>query len=395
MQQVAKMAGGAVASLRSAVFPLWSLYKPGRQVKLPAMTDIIIIGGGIAGVSAAATLSAHAQVTLLEGEAQLGYHASGRSAAVFLADYGNDVVRALNHASKDHHLHANDGVLSPRGMMLVARPFERDGFLREVSSVGMQEISKDEARAITPILHPENTAFIAYREDFFDLDADRLLQNYRKTALRNGAEILTNSPVGEITKTATGWRVKAGEAVYDASVLVNAAGAWVDEIAKMAGIPPLGFRALRRSMARLPAPGGHNVSGWPFLISVFERWYAKPDAGSWIVSPAEEGAMHPHDAWADDMVLAEGLARYEEMVTEPVTRLQTSWAGLRSFAPDQTLVLGADRNEPGFYWLGGQGGYGFQSAPAASTLIADLVLGRKPELPEDIVQALSPHRFSM
>lgn len=358
------------------------------------MADILIIGGGIAGLSAAATLAAHADVTLLEAEDQLGYHASGRSAAVFLEDYGNNVVRALNHASIDHHRHANGGVLSPRGMLLVARPFERDRFLREANSFGMAEISKDEAQGIIPILHPENTGFIAHREAFFDLDANCLLQNYRKTALQNGAKILTGSRVSKITKTAAGWQVAAGEVAHDATILINAAGAWVDEIAQMAGIPPLGFQTMRRSMARLPAPGGHDVSGWPFLISVGERWYAKPDAGSWIVSPAEEDPVQPMDAWPDDMVLAEGLDRYEEMVSEPVTRVETSWAGLRTFAPDQTLVLGADVNSHSFFWLGGQGGYGFQTAPAASRLIADLVLGRPAEMSTDIEKALSPHRFS-
>lgn len=359
------------------------------------MTDIIIIGGGIAGLSAAARLSPYASVTLLEAEPDLGYHASGRSAAMFLADYGNPVVRALNYASQDHHDNANGGVLSKRGMMLVARPSEQDDFIAEAADFGMSEITMNEARAFIPILHPVNAAFAAYRPDVFDLDADRLLQNFTAEARRNGAKILTKCPVSTITKTPEGWEVIAGNTDHKAAVLINAAGAWVDNIAKLAGVSPLGFRPYRRSMARLPAPGGHDVSTWPFMDGVNERWYAKPDAGSWIVSPSEEHLVEPHDAWADDMVLAEGLERYSEMVTESVTRLQSSWAGLRTFSPDRTLVIGADAANPDFYWLAGQGGYGFQTAPAASELIAAIVLGRQAKLPDEIVQALSPKRFSI
>ena len=147
-------------------------------------------------------------------------------------------------------------------------------------------------------------------------------------------------------------------------------------------------------MARLPAPGGHDLSGWPMVVGGNEDWYCKPDAGALIVSPADEDLVEPHDAWADDMVLAEGLARYEEYVTEPVTRLLASWAGLRTFAPDRVPVIGADPHDPTFFWIAGQGGYGFQSCPAVCQLVADLVAGRASELPADIVGRLSPGRFA-
>lgn len=146
-------------------------------------------------------------------------------------------------------------------------------------------------------------------------------------------------------------------------------------------------------MARIPAPGGRDVTHWPMVIGGNEDWYCKPDAGALIVSPAEEDPMPPHDAWADDMVLAEGLARYEEAVTEPVTRLIANWAGLRSFAPDRAPVIGFAPQDAGFFWLAGQGGYGFQSAPGASDLVADLIAGRAPRLAPATVAALSPARF--
>ena len=358
-------------------------------------TDILIIGGGIAGLSAAATLAPHSSVTLLEAEDALGYHASGRSAAMFLKDYGNDVVRALNYASAAHHETMDGGMLSKRGMMLVARADQRDDFVAEFATFGMDEINLDEALAHIPILNPETCAFAAYRSDADDLDADRLLQTYTATARRAGATIQTKSPVTKIKKSDGMWHVTAGEQVHISPLLINASGAWVDEIATLAGISPLGFQPFRRSMAQVPAPGGHDVSNWPFLDGVNESWYAKPDAGKWIISPSEEDPVDAHDAWADDMVLAEGLARYAEMVTEPVTRLETSWAGLRTFAPDRTLVIGRDKNDPTFFWLGGQGGYGFQTAPAASRLVADLIMGITPELDADIVRALAPVRFSI
>ena len=357
-------------------------------------TDILIIGGGIAGLSAAATLAPHATVTLLETEDSLGYHASGRSAAMFLKDYGNDVVRALNYASADHHKTANGGVLSPRGMMLLAHANERDDFVTEFTAFGMTEISLQDAQTKLPILNTDTCAFAAYRPDAHDLDADRLLQNYTADARRGGAKILTKSPVTSITKTPTGWDVQAGDQTHSAALIINAAGAWVDQIATLAGIKPLGFQPYRRSMAVIPAPGGHDTRDWPFIDGVNESWYAKPDAGKLIVSPSEEEPVDAHDAWADDMVLAEGLARYEAMVTEPVTRLESSWAGLRTFAPDRTLVIGHDSDDPSFFWLGGQGGYGFQTAPAASRLVADLITGKQPELDPEIIAKLSPNRFA-
>lgn len=356
-------------------------------------TDILIIGGGIAGLSAAATLSPHANVILLETEDALGYHASGRSAAMFLKDYGNDVVRALNYASAEHHKVTDGGMLSKRGMMLVARPDQYDDFKAEHAAFGMQEISMEEAFNHVPILNAKTCAFAAYRPDAYDLDADRLLQTFTADARRAEASIRTKSCVTKIAKIDGAWHVTAGDQTYITPLLINAAGAWVDEIAALAGVNRMGFQPYRRSMARVPAPGGHDVGSWPFIDGVNESWYAKPDAGKWIISPSDEDPVEPHDAWADDMVLAEGLARYEEMVTEPVTRLETSWAGLRTFAPDRALVIGRDTVDPSFFWLAGQGGYGFQTAPAASRLTADLLLGRTPELDAKTVAALSPARF--
>src|SRR3990167_9230458 len=312
--------------------------------------EFLIIGGGIAGVSAAARLAPHGRVIVLEAEANLAHHASGRSAALYEPRYGLPAVVELSLASGDYFRSIKD-MLTPRGLMILGRADQADAFAHDIATMHLDRISMDEARAIVPILNPA------------------------------------------IAKDGAGWRVTTATGSYTAATLINAAGAWVDEVAALAGIKPLGFQPNRRSMARIPAPGGHDVSGWPMMFGCGETWYAKPDAGALIVSPAEEHPMAPHDAWAEDMVLAEGLSRYEEMVTEPVTRLISNWAGLRTFSPDRVLVIGRDARDPSFFWLAGQGGYGFQSAPGASQLAADLLTGTAPALSADLIAALSPARF--
>lgn len=355
------------------------------------MNDFLIIGGGIAGISAAARMSHLGRVTVLEAEDNLAHHASGRSAALYEPFYGLKPVVDLSMASGDF-FRAEENILSPRGLMILARAHEHEALKEEATSFELPEISLDEARAMVPVIN-DTITHAAFGSHAWDIDTDLLMQNFAREARGNGAEIVTKARVTAIAKTAGGWAVTTTAGTYEGRVLVNAGGAWVDQIAQMAGVQPLGFTPYRRSMARIPAPGGHDVSGWPMMFGVGELWYAKPDAGALIVSPAEEDPAEPHDAWADDMVLAEGLARYEEFVTEPVTRLISNWAGLRTFAPDRVLVIGPDKRDPSFFWLAGQGGYGFQTSPAASLLAADLIGGRSPHLGADLAAALSPARF--
>ncbi len=355
-------------------------------------TDFLIIGGGIAGVSAAARLSHLGKVVLLEAEDHLAYHTSGRSAALYEPNYGLAPVVALARTSGAHLRHT--GVLSPRGMLLVASQEERAPFEADCEALGLEEIAVEAARDIVPILDPARLDRAAYGAHAEDIDTDLLIQTFAREARANRAEIITGARVTTIARTGGLWRADTRKGTYEGQLVVNASGAWADEVAGMAGIRPIGFTPLRRSMARIPAPGGHDPARWPLIFGAGESWYAKPDAGALIVSPAEEDPTHPHDAWAEDMVLAEGIARYEAMVTEPVTRLIASWAGLRTFAPDRVLVIGPDPSEPSYFWLAGQGGYGFQTAPAASQLAADLIAGRAPEIDRAMVEALSPNRFS-
>ena len=354
--------------------------------------DFLIIGGGIAGISAAARLSGLGSVLLLEAEGAFAHHASGRSAALYEPHYGAPAVVGLSMAS-EADFRALPNVLSPRGLMLVAKAAAREAFEHDLKAMAFDPISVAEARAMVPILNPDVVAHAGYASHAEDIDTDLLLQGFLRDARAGGAKALAGARVTGIAQIPGGWKVSSTAGEFTAGMLVNAAGAWVDQVAAMAGVRALGFAPNRRSMARIPAPGGHDVSRWPMMFGPGEDWYAKPDAGALIVSPAEEHPMEPHDAWADDMVLAEGLARYEEMMTEPVTRLISNWAGLRTFAPDRVLVIGPDVREPSFFWLAGQGGYGFQTSPAASRLAADLIAGRTPEIGADLVASLSPARF--
>ncbi len=356
-------------------------------------SDFLVIGGGIAGVSAGARLAELGHVVLLEAESALGYHASGRSAALFEQTYGLPATVALNQASADFHREADGGVLSDRGLLLLCTEATETAYQADLANMAMTEIGVAEALKRVPILKPDIVTNAGYHFEAWDIDTDRLIQNFARRIRENG-EIYQNSKVDRIERSNAGWCVRSGACEWHAKVLVNAAGAWADQVAQAAGVTPLGLTPLRRSIARISGPGGHDVARWPVIFGAGETWYAKPDAGALLVSPAEEDPSVPMDAWADDLVIAEGLDRYQTHVTEPVTRPLSTWAGLRTFAPDRCLVLGRDRHVTDFIWVAGQGGYGFQTAPAASQLVADLVAGRRPQIEPRFTAAMDPGRFS-
>lgn len=356
-------------------------------------SDFLIIGGGIAGTSAAAALSKLGTVHLLERESALGYHASGRSAALYEASYGLPSTTALNRASLEGHQTADGGVLSPRGLMLIGRDSDAAAFEADQATMGMDPLTLGEAKALYPILDTTKVTRAAYDPKAWDIDTDRLIQHYARTARGNGA-VTVNAEVTAIQRTTQGWEVSTRSGTHTAKHLVNAGGAWADQIAILAGITPLGLTPLRRSMARVPAPEGQDPTHWPMIFGPGEAWYSKPDAGALLISPADETPVEPHDAWAEDETLATGIARFQDHTTYEVTRLLSSWAGLRTFAPDRNLVLGPSPQDTTFIWSAGQGGYGFQTAPAASQLLADLLSGKQSVLDLETIAALSPARFA-
>ncbi|NQY58808.1 NAD(P)/FAD-dependent oxidoreductase [Cognatishimia sp.] len=354
------------------------------------MIDFLIIGGGMAGVSTAARIAPLGKTVVLEMEPALGYHASGRSAALYEAQYGEPATVVLNLAGRsffDEH-----ELLSPRGFMVLSPKDDRAGFDAASATFGCTEMSIKEAQSIVPVLNPDHLGFVGLSHEALDIDTDRMLQIFAKMTRANGGEIHTDQPVTNIERLTDGWRVTTKDRSFEAKTVINAAGAWADQVAKMAGITPIGITPKRRSMARVPAPGGHDLSNWPMMMDVHEKWYAKPDAGKLLISPADEDPQSPHDAWADDMVLAEGIARYQPFVTEEVTRVEHTWAGLRSFAPDKNLVIGPSPEDSSFFWMAGQGGSGIQSAPAYSQYAADLIAGRASDVAE-ITAAVTPARF--
>jgi len=355
------------------------------------MSDIIIIGGGIAGTSVGSLLAPHAKVTLLEAESAMAYHSSGRSMALYEANYGMSSTIELARASGEFYFGSD--YLSPRGLMVLGKTGEEQELAADMKKMSLSPVSLDEAEALVPIINKSVLCGAGYNKDAFDIDTDRMMQDQVKTIRANGGKLEFNARAIEIRHEGR-WIVKTKDREFEGDLLINASGAWADEVAKLADISPIGFNPCRRSAARIPAPGGHDVRNWPMFFGVGEGWYAKPDAGSLCVSPAEEDPTTPHDAWADDMVIAEGIASYQEVVTEEVTRLQSTWAGLRTFSPDRHLVIGHAPANANYFWVAGLGGYGFLSAPAYSQLAADLILGRSTSLSTDLVRQLSPTRFA-
>lgn len=361
--------------------------------------DIIVIGGGIAGISAAARLAEHARVTVIEAEAQLGYHSTGRSAAIFIRNYGNATLRALNAATAPF-FEAPEGVseetlLAPRGELLVATEEEMDALDAYASGAeGLEALTPAEAVELVPILRPERIAGAVLERDAQDIDVDRMLAGFTRLLKRRGGRIVTGAPVTAMRRANGLWQVEAAGETHAAPLVVNAAGAWAGDVAAMAGAAPVPITAYRRSAAILPAPEGRDMRGWPLFASASESWYAKPEAGKLMVSPADEDAVDPHDAWPDDMVMAEGLYRFEQAVSYEVTRVERSWAGLRTFAADRTPVVGADPRAEGLFWLAGQGGYGVQTAPALAALTAALIADAAPPVGAEVVAALDPARFA-
>jgi D-arginine dehydrogenase len=362
--------------------------------------DIAIIGAGIAGAGLAADLAGDFSVVLIEQEERPGFHSTGRSAAIFIQNYGNAVIRALTRASLPLYLDADralhpEPLLKTRGLLYVAGEEGLEHHTKLLAEAeGMRPISADEALKIVPALRRDWLKAAAYETDGQDIDVASLHQGFLRKAKTGGATLLTHAPVKAASHGAGLWRIETAKGAVRARILVDAAGAWADTIAAAAGVPTLGIQPMRRSMAVLPVPDGMDISRWPLVADSGEGWYAKPEAGKLFVSPADEDPVDPHDAYPDDMVLAEGLYRFEQAVDFPVTRVERSWAGLRSFAPDRTPVVGFDPAAENFFWLAGQGGYGIQTAPALSRLAGQLI--RRATITgelETTIAPLSPARF--
>ncbi len=340
--------------------------------------DIIVIGGGMAGIGAGARLSATSDVIVLERESQPGYHSTGRSAAMFIENYGGPVIRQLTKASRKSLEERNefwpDPVLGPRGVLYMAQPGEEDALdeLIAGSDGSIGHVTVAEACEKVPLLKPEALVRGGYEPDAEDMDVNAILMGFRRLLKANGGEIACSNEVSGLERRDGAWHVTTDGGTYSAAIVVNAAGAWVDVIAGLAGLDPIGFAPCRRTAAIVPT-SGVDISSWPTFTVMNESFYFKPEGGKLLVSPADETEVEPHDAFADDMALAEGIDAFGKVVDIEVTRVEHTWGGLRTFSPDRAHVIGFDPRTEGFFWFAGQGGYGIQSAHGGAMLVAGLI----------------------
>ena len=364
--------------------------------------DVIVIGGGIAGASAAAEIAAEgARVVLLEMEGQPGYHATGRSASMYEPYEGAPLVRALTRASYSFLSQPPDGfvdvpLLSPRGVLEVAYPGD-ERLVEEARRSGFVEVDAAFAHARLPLIKPDGAISILWHGEAQDIDVNALHVGRLRALRRAKGEIVTDASVREGTRRGGVWRLEAGNDSYEAPIVMLAAGAWGDVVARSCGVRPVGLQPKRRSAAIIAGPAGVAVNDWPEILPIDSSFYCKPMGGKLMLSPSEEEPVEPHDAWADDLRLAEAAAGLERLVDMQVQRLERTWGGLRTFSPDGLPVVGFDPDAEAFFWLTGQGGHGIQTSPALSKLAAALVAGRG--VPADLVEkgvdaeSLSPRRY--
>ena len=376
--------------------------------------DTIVIGAGIAGASVAWQLvqdkagGEGASVLLLERESQPGYHTTGRSAALYSATYGTPNIRALTRASRDFYLHpppgfADQPLLAPRQALFVATPAQHaslDAMQAELEATGTQLslLNKEQLALVAPALKPDLFDGALLDTDGYDIDVDTLLQGFLRGARQAGTRVLTSAVPTQAERVGDAWHVALSNAeTVQARTVVNAAGAWADEVATLFGAAPIGLEPRRRSAFTFRAPEGVDVSNWPMVADVDEGWYIKVDAGQLLGSPANADPVEPHDVQPEELDIAMGIHAIQEATTLEIRRPTATWAGLRSFVRDGEIVIGFDDAVPQFFWLAAQGGYGIQSAAGASLLAASLIEGCA--LPDELVRhgvdpaAVSPARL--
>jgi D-arginine dehydrogenase len=370
--------------------------------------DVVIVGAGIAGASLAYRLAGERSVLLLERESQPGYHSTGRSAAMFMESYGPPAVRALTRASRAFYEHPPAGfgdepLLTPRGVLYLAT-HGQEALLEETqrtlaaSGCELERVDANAARAWVGCLRPEVVQGALYEHGAQDIDVHELHQGFLRGMRARGGELRVNARLVAAQRSGGAWTLHLadGEAVQ-ARAVVDAAGAWADEVAALFGAAPIVLVPHRRSAFTFKAPEGVDVSNWPAVVGVDESYYFKPDAGQLLGSPANADPTMPHDVVPEELDIAMGIHQIESVTTLAIRRPASTWAGLRSFVRDHEMVIGWDQDCPGFFWLAAQGGYGIQSAAGASELAASLLRGEP--LPQELARhgvdprALAPQRL--
>ncbi len=364
--------------------------------------DVIVIGAGMAGASVAAGLARTMKVVLAEMEAQPGYHTTGRSAAVFAPSYGPDGVRALTRASRAFFDAVPEGftdvpLLTPRQILMIAREDQLESLDALIDRMsGEARVARLGAAALKehqPLLREGYAAAGMLDTGGQDIDVAALHQGFLRLLKARGGMLLTNAAVQELAREADGWQVQTQAGTLSAPLVVNAGGAWAGAIGRLAGAEEIGLVPKRRTAMMVAEPDGFTRRDAPITIDVQEEFYLKPDAGRLLISPADETPTDPCDAQPEEIDVAVCADRIMTAFDLDIRRIESKWAGLRSFVADKEPVIGFSRVVPGFFWMAGQGGYGIQSAPAAADLAAALVQGKP--VPGHIAdQGLDPARVA-
>ena len=351
--------------------------------------DFVIVGAGIAGASLAYQLAPHARVALLEREEQPGYHSTGRSAALFMETYGTPAIRALTRASRAFYITPPPGftehpILSPRGVVHVAqigceRELEQELTLASQTSTQAERLSVEQVCARVPVLRGELLCGALYVPDAMDIDVHALHQGYLRGFRANGGQLLNHAELASAAFADGAWAIELTDGrSLRATHLVDAAGAWADVVAQRCGVRPVGLQPKRRTAFTFAPPAGIDSANWPAVVGIDESYYFKPDAGQLLGSPANADPVEPHDVQPEELDVATGIYHIEQMTTLTIRRPSHVWAGLRSFVPDGDLVIGPDNYAPNFFWVAAQGGYGIQTAAAASEFAASMLLQGQP-----------------
>ena len=364
--------------------------------------DILVIGGGIAGLSAASALSGHARVTLLEAEEQVGFHSSGRSATMLHYALGDRLVRALTLASRAFFESPPAGFtdvpLGHRMPVLVhGREEERaalDALEAEISAfAALERLNRAGVRELCPLLKDDEVHGLADRNGI-RLDPHALLHGHVRQLKAGGGALLTGQRIAWMERTQGVWTVanEKGE-LCSAPVIVNAAGSWADEVAALAGVAPLGLEPKRRTIITFDVPAGVSLDGLPFAKTIGDELYFAPESGRLFASPMDEVPSDPCDAQPEEYDVALAAHRMEERTVVKVERIHSRWAGLRTFTPDRHPAVGFASDAEGFFWLAGQGGFGLQTSPAIAAIVASLIVSEPWPVPDVALDALSPGRF--
>ncbi len=358
--------------------------------------DVAIIGGGIAGVSAAAAISPTHAVALLEQEGELAYHTTSRSAAIYVENEGGPVFHRLSTASRqffDESPGADAPLVTPLPVLKVGNDSVSDFLVAEAEAArkitpNVRTVMGSELTDLCPVLDPDVITIGVYEDSSGSVDVMALHQLFLRTARANNALIQRSAKLLSATRAATGtgrWKIETTAGPVEADVIINCAGAWGDVVATACGVAPVGLTPMRRTA--FTAPIAQDPSDWPFIYSFTEdlQCYFKPEAGNQLLcSLSEENPSDPTDARAEELDVALAIDRIQTISTLELRSVKTTWAGLRTFAPDRNPVFGWDDSVDGFMWMVGQGGCGIVTSPAAGQVAGALM--REESLPENITE---------